>query len=61
MRKSSFTFVLAFTVAYGVLGLCLLAGQPRAGATQTADAGGNFEAPMSLLGLLGRVQYASAE
>jgi len=59
--QSSFKFVLAFTLAYGVLGLSLLAGQPQAGAAQTADAGGNFEVPMSDFGFVGKLRYASAE
>ena len=37
--------MLAFTLVYGLFGLALLAGQPKAGAVQTADAGGNFEVP----------------
>ena len=37
--------LLAFTLVYGLFALALLAAQPKAGAVQTADAGGNFEVP----------------
>src|SRR6476619_6595884 len=45
MRDKSFQSLLAFTLVYGLFGLALLAAQPKAGAVQTADAGGNFEVP----------------
>jgi len=45
MRDKSFQSLLAFTLVYGLFALALLAGQPKAGAVQTADAGGNFEVP----------------
>jgi hypothetical protein len=60
MRDHSLKFVLAFTAVYGLLGLCLLAGQPRAAAMQTADAGGNFEAPAATFSWF-KVMLASAE
>ena len=37
--------VLVFTAVYGFYGGALLLGQPVVGRMQTADAGGNFEAP----------------
>ncbi|ACA19058.1 hypothetical protein M446_4726 [Methylobacterium sp. 4-46] len=39
--------VLSFAAVYAVIAIALLAAQPIAGATQTADAAGNFEAPVS--------------
>jgi len=59
MKDRSFGFVVAFTVVYAILGLCLLAGQPRVGATQVADAGGNFEVPANFGWFT--VRLASAE
>jgi hypothetical protein len=50
--------VLTFVAVYAVIAVALLAGQPIAGATQTADAAGNFEAPVS--GWL-QIRIASAE
>lgn len=52
--------LLAFTAIYGVVAIGLMAGQPRVGMTQVADAGGNFEAPMGGIGAL-LIRYASAE
>ena len=50
MRESSFKWLLAFTLAYGVFAFVMLAAQPKAGALQTADAGGNFEVPATSAG-----------
>lgn len=54
----SFRAVATFTLVYGLVALALLALQPLAGATRTADAGGTLEAPLdSWLG----IQLVSAE
>ncbi|MGY2048249.1 hypothetical protein [Methylobacterium sp. JK268] len=50
--------VLTFVGVGAVFAAALLAGHPRAGATQAADAGGNFEVPVS--GWL-QMRIASAE
>jgi hypothetical protein len=55
----SFSFLLAFTLLYGVFALALLAGQPQSGAVQTADAQGNFEVPTNFGWF--KVSLASAE
>ncbi len=57
MKENSLRTVLAFTLAYGVLALALLAAQPSPGRMQTADAGGNFEAPAGSF----YIRLASAE
>ena len=59
MRDNSFKRLLAFTLAYGVFALVMLAGQPKLGAVQTADAGGNFEVPANFGWFT--VRLASAE
>jgi|tagenome__1003787_1003787.scaffolds.fasta_scaffold20763764_3 hypothetical protein len=58
MKDSNFKFLVIFTALYGLVGLGLLAGQPRVAAMQTADAGGNFEAPASGWSM---IMVASAE
>ena len=59
MRDTSFKLLLAFTLAYGVFAFVMLAAQPKAGALQTADAGGNFEVPANFGWFT--VRLASAE
>jgi len=54
-----FSFLLAFTLLYGVFAVALLAGQPQSGAVQTADAQGNFEVPANFGWF--KVSLASAE
>ena len=49
--------VLVFTVVYGLFSVAMLSGQPYAGQTQVADAGGNFEASPKAA----YIQLASAE
>src|SRR4051812_40194201 len=59
-QMSSLKTVVIFTLAYGMVAVCLLAGQPSAGTVQTADAGGNFEVPTShIAGFM--IRLASAE
>ena len=59
MRDASFKGLLAFTLAYGVFAFVMLAAQPKAGAEETADAGGNFEVPANFGWFT--VRLASAE
>ena len=60
MRNSSFKALIAFTVLYGLFSIGMIAGQPRAAATQVADAGGNFEASPADFGGF-KYRLASAE
>jgi len=59
MRDTSFKLLLAFTLVSGVFAFVMLAAQPKAGAEETADAGGNFEVPANFGWFT--VRLASAE
>jgi hypothetical protein len=60
MRDSSLGMLVAFTIAYGLFSVGMIAAQPREAAMQTAEAGGNFESSPAALGDF-RYRLASAE